>query len=264
MRMRLSKRFAVTLAMLGLAGVSTAQGALIEFTSLSATEFQPDAGQKTTIGYTLGASGTVTLDIFSGDGDVVRSMKSKSSLRSGAHSFEWDGRDDAGRTVPDEAYHPVLTCACGGAAPLVADTRRTTGGVVVEKIRPQLSSDGTISFELAQPSRALVRVGIKGGAMMRAIDSWSPRAAGRARVAWDGFDQSGVVNLLGQEGLAVLVTAFTLPDHTIITSGNKQITYARYRASRDWGVPVVDATPGKLERDGKRLSRQASSPAWSS
>lgn len=257
--MRRSKGLAVALTLFGIAGVTTAQGGVIELTSLSATEFQPGAGQKTKIVYSLGAAGTVTLALYSGDGDLVRSLQSK-SLRSGTHSFEWDGRDDKGRIVPNEAYHPVLTCACGESAPAVADSRGKSGGVVIEKIRPQLDGDGTISFDLPQPARALVRVGIKGGAMMRAIDTWSPRAAGRARVTWDGFDESRVVNLLGQAGLAVLVTAFTLPDHTIIASGNEEITYAQYRAARGWTVPVVDATPGKLERDGKRLSRQASLP----
>lgn len=250
----------VSWASLSIAGVSLSQAAVIELKTSSATEFQPSAGQKTTIGYTLGTTGAVTLEIYSGDGDLVRSMRAKSPLRAGAHTFEWDGRDDQGRIVPDEAYHPVLKCACGEPTQVIVDSRRASGGVVIEKIRPQLGSDGTISFDLPQPSRALVRVGIKGGAMMRAIDTWSPRAAGRARVVWDGFDQSGVVNLLGQPGLAVLVTAFTLPDHTIIASGNEQITYTSYRASRDWTVPVVDTTPGKLERDGKRLSRQASLP----
>lgn len=259
--MRESAAFRIGLgAILVLALQLPVYAATIELTSVGPTEFQPAGGQKAKIGYALTKPGVVTLHIYSPDGDVVRALSSDGKLPVGSHSFEWDGRDDKGQVVPDEAYHPVLSCACGEAAPSIADSRGTTGGFVIEKIRPQLDRDGTISFDLPQPARALVRVGIKGGAMLRAVDTWSARAAGRARVTWDGFDESGVVNVLGQPELAVLVTAFTLPDHTLIASGNDQMRYVDYRKARKWDVPVVDASTGKLERDGKRLSRQALLP----
>ncbi len=243
----------------GLSPVNASGAATLSFVTTSAGEFQPAAGERVKIDFALGAPGIVTLELYSPDGDLVRSIASTAAFKPGRHSLEWDGRDDKGEVVPDEAYHPVLRCTCG-ESPAVADSRGVTGGAVIEKIRPELSSDGTIAFDLPHPSRTLVRVGIKGGAMMRAIDTWSPRAAGRVRVAWDGYDQSHATRLLGQPGLAVLVTAFTLPDHSLIASGNTRLNYFAYRKARGWSVPVVDGSSAKLERDGKRLARQASLP----
>lgn len=258
--MRRKTTFRIAIGALAFGACGWVQAAIVELVSVTPIEFQPSAGQKAKIQYTLSKQGTVTLDLYSPDGDRVRTLSSKRFSAAGTHDIEWDGRDDKGQIVPDEAYQPVLTCDCGEPALAIADSRATTGGVVIEKIRPQLSSDGTISFELPQPARALVRVGIKGGAMMRAVDTWSPRAAGRTRMTWDGFDQSGVVHLLGYPALTVLVTAFTLPDHSVLTSGNDKTTYAAYRQARGWGVPLVDASSPRLERDGKRLSRQAALP----
>lgn len=261
MRTVMQRSVAVSFGLALLAAlVPGTHAATVRITTPAASEFQPSTGQKTAIGYSIDDAGSVTIEIHSPDGDLVRTLASKSSVKAGAHRVEWDGRDDEGQVVPDEVYHPVLRCSCGGDAPSVFDTREMTGGVVIEKIRPDLSADGTISFDLPQAARALVRVGIKGGAMMRAVDTWSPRSAGRVRVSWDGFDQSRTVHLLGQPGLTVLVTAFTLPEHSIISSGNGKTSYFAYRKARGWAVPFVNESPGKLERDGQRLSRQAKLP----
>ena len=239
--------------------VPSARAATVTFKAPAASEFQPSGGQKFAIGYSIDGPGAVTLEVYSPDGDRVRTFAPK-NVKAGSHVIEWDGRDDKGQVVPDEVYHPVLSCSCGGSAPSVVDPRESTGGAVIEKIRPQLSGDGTIAFDLPQAARALVRVGIKGGAMMRAVTTWSPHSAGRVRVSWDGFDQSHAVHLLGQPGLTVLVTAFTLPEHSIITSGNTKTNYFAYRKARGWAVPFVEDASVKLERNGQRLARQSRLP----
>jgi hypothetical protein len=251
--------FTFTLLLAAVARATT-DSAVAAFEPLARAEFQPSAGERLPIAIRLNRSGTVTLAIYSGDNDLMRTLVKGRTLGAGRHEFVWDGRDEQGLIVPNEAYQPVLTCVCGGDAPLVLDARGQTGGMVIEKIRPELSADGAIHFDLPTPARTLVRVGIKGGAMMRALDAWSPRSAGRVRLTWDGLDQSGVARLLGEPGLTVLVTAFSLPDHAIITSGSVPYNYFEYRSKRKWSVPAADAKHGALERDGKRLSRQASLP----
>lgn len=56
------------------------------------------------------------------------------------------------------------------------------------------------------------------------------------------------------------MTAFTLPDHAVIAYGNDRLTYFAYRTERGWKPPVPREQLGSLERDGKRLSRQALLP----
>ena len=224
-----------------------------------APAFEPGQGAALDIPVRLSVPGEVVLDIRSGDGDLVRRYPPR-ALAPGDHVLQWDGRDDQGTLVPDEAYHLVLECRCGGTAPVVLDPRDTTGGHLLEGVKPILSPDGSVAFDVPVPSRLLVRVGMKGGAMMRALENWRPRAAGRATLAWDGRDASGVTRLLGQEGLTVLVSGYTLPDQTVITRGNRRLDYAAYRQARGWGQPTVRMQDLRLERDGKRLARQSRLP----
>lgn len=221
--------------------------------------FEPAKNELLRVPVRLEVPGTVVLEVRSGDDDLVRRMAPR-KLPPGDHRLEWDGRDDKGGLVPDEAYHLVLECQCGGTEPVVLDPRETTGGHLLEKVKPILSPDGKVAFDVPVPSRVLVRVGMKGGAMMRALENWRPRAAGRASIDWNGRDASEVTRLIGQEGLTVLVSGYTLPDQTVITRGNRQLDYSAYREARGWDQPSARLQDLRLERNGKRLARQSRLP----
>ena len=258
----MNRRFAIAgLGLLitgGTVSASPARAATLE--ALPRPEFQPSRGETVTIPVRLPSSCRLRVDIFTGDGDLVRSLADRQPRKPGRHGVVWDGRDSAGELVPDEAYHPVLSCRTAAGETVRADPRRNTGGWPLGSLKPVLSSDGTISVDLESPSRLLVRLGMKGGAMMRAVEAWTPRAAGRTRIKWDGYDASGVDRILGKEGLTVLVTGFSLPDGTIITSGNEKASYPAYRLRRGWGTPAVKPEEVKTERAGRRLSRQSQLP----
>lgn len=222
--------------------------------------FAPASGQELEIAFELAAPGEVTIDIYSPDRDLIRSLRGKGQLAVGRHAFKWDGRDDRGQLVPDEAYHPVLSYRGGPGERVTLDPRVHTGGVVLERLQTDLAADGGISYFVPEPARVLVRVGIKGGAMMRALETWSAKAPGRARLKWDGYDASHAVQLLGKPRLTALVTAFSLPEHTILSQGNGALDYFRYREARGWKLPLVNLEGAKLERAGQRLSRQSALP----
>lgn len=226
---------------------------------LERSEFQPARGEQLAIPFMLSVPGDVEIEVLTGDGDLVRTLTTDGVVQPGRHVLRWDGKDAEGTVVPDEAYHLVLRCRCGDAQ-VDVDTRRTTGGWTLDPVRPTVSSDGSMTFDLARPARVLIRVGSKGGAMMRALKVWEPMAAGRVRQDWDGFDANGVVRLLGSDNLAVLVTGFELPEHTVITSGNDRVDYGAYRSGRGWSRPQVDPATLQVVRDGRRLARQSQLP----
>jgi hypothetical protein len=253
------------LALIGALSSTAAEGsgetkppvALGEFARV---EFQPARGQLLSIPVILNVPGRIKLEILTGDGDPVRGLKLDHRLKPGTHQLQWDGRDEQGRVVPDEAYHLVLHCDCQGHGQVTVDARRTTGGFSLEKLRPSFSRDGTIAYELQEPSRVLVRVGVKGGAMMGVIEAWRPKAPGQVRQSWDGYDASGVERLAGKEEVVLMVTGFSLPRQTVITSGNSALDYPTYRKRRGWKLPEVSPAVVPLQREGRRLSRQAHLP----
>lgn len=238
---------------------AVAAGSVIELGVRDDTEFRPGRGEEIAIPVRLHEPGEVTIELYSGDGDPVRTLEAR-RLEPGTHEWTWDGRDAAGNPVPDAAWHPVVRCACD-SGPVVLDPREETGGVPLGDLDVRLAPDGTITYRLPEPARVLVRVGIEGGAMVRGLDTWSAHAAGLVRQSWDGMGAGGTDRVLDHEDLTVLVRAFTLPDHAIVTSGNDELDYQAYRERRDWPKPEFDPDAVAFQRDGQRLAREAGLPA---
>ena len=59
---------------------------------------------ETSIRYELAAASPVRLEIFDAAGHVVRHLESSTSMPAGVHEVRWNGRDDAGATVPSGVY----------------------------------------------------------------------------------------------------------------------------------------------------------------
>jgi FlgD Ig-like domain len=223
---------------------------------MSVPEFASGSGK---VGYTVRAAqaGSLTLEILTGDGDVVRRL-AVPDARAGEHELAWDGKDERGRPVPDEAYcaRAVLEAAGNRA---VDDPCTRTGGEVLTGIQPSLSPNGDIAYTLDRPARVLIRVGVKGGAMMRSLSVWRPRPAGRNLQRWNGFDDSGQIDLR-TDRLALLVTAFRLPDFSVITTGNDGLEYRAWRSAQGWtekpDTPAAGSGGQPLERAGQRIARQ--------
>ncbi len=65
-----------------------------------------------TIGYRMAAAGSAAIEIFDSAGRLVRRIEAGTHL-AGRYSVTWDGRDDAGRTVPAGLY--LTRVEAGGA-----------------------------------------------------------------------------------------------------------------------------------------------------
>ena len=89
---------------IGIADPMPAPGA--EASSLGQNRPNP-FNPSTVIDYELKDAGQVELRIFSAQGRLVRTLRNENAL-AGSHRAEWDGRDDAGRSVPSGAYYYQL------------------------------------------------------------------------------------------------------------------------------------------------------------
>jgi hypothetical protein len=61
------------------------------------------------IGFQLRREEDIQLDIADSNGEIVKAGVGSGVFGQAFHQFAWDGRDDAGRTVPDGVYHVQLT-----------------------------------------------------------------------------------------------------------------------------------------------------------
>lgn len=243
-----------TLVLLGL----PAQNALasVEFGTATKTEFSPSRGEAYEFGVRVVDDADVSIELYSSDGDLVRTLRPTDTLRQGDHKLVWDGKDADGKIVPDEVYVPVLHGRNADGKETVVDPRATSGGEAEDNLGVQITADRQIAYTLPAPSRVLARVGIKGGPLMRTLAAWEPRGAGKNILRWDGFDRSHTVDLRDLPGLTVLVTAFRLPNHAVMTFGNEQISYSEYRQKQGWPDHTVPPEQQRLNRGETTLSRQ--------
>jgi len=215
--------------------------------------FNVAQGKPFLIPITVDKAGTVSVAIFSPDGDEVRFLPPQQASKGETLSFAWDGKDAEGRTVPNEAWLPKVTLKTQGGKS-VFDPSHNSGGEVIDAIVPDFGRRGDLSFTLDAPSRLLVRAGLKSGPLMQTMVNWAPRAAGKNRVAWNGFDHDNQVKLLDDSRLGVLVTGYRLPDHTIITEGSDD-NYLAWRDGKGWEAAMPDMSKIPLVRGEERLSR---------
>jgi len=191
---------------------------------------------------------------MSADGDRVRRLLDNKPYGVGVHQVLWDGKDDTGETVPDEAYTPFFEVTNDDVVYRDAPMQYS-GGEVIPNIEWQRSSDTDLSYSLPDAARVLVRLGVTDGPMMRELKHWQPTSPGRVVERWNGFDADEVEYFADRTDVWVVVMAYQLPQYSIITTGNNSIDYRDYRTRRGWSRVEAALAEIKLQRDGVRLER---------
>jgi len=112
---------------------------------------------------------TVTVDILDSSGESVRTLVTKSREPRGRVAYTWDGRDDAGRIVPDGRYRPRIRLERHGRT-IVLPNRITVDStaptITVRSVSPRVfSPDGdgqrdhvTATYGIDEPGRAMMLV----------------------------------------------------------------------------------------------------------
>lgn len=200
----------------------------------SPTFFNPTIGQWGEIRVSASVPGTAQIEVLDRDRFVVRRL-SAAAITSSETITRWNGRDDAGEVLPDEAY-TVRVRVATPRGEVVYDPGeefhpRTTGISSAAYSR----ADGVLSYRLDRPSRIHAQAGqaqIAGGRaegpVLRTLVDREPRAGGAVIEAWNGFDQSGQVYVPDLPNFVVAVLAEPLPEGTLITVGNRSDRFEEY------------------------------------
>jgi len=190
----------------------------ISFAAHDRVVFDPSKGESVRVRFMLSTPAVATLKIFDAKDRLVRAISSEERMSAGEQILSWDGRDQAGRVVPSEAYVYVLEAISEANERVFLDLTDVTGG---EQIRVEdLAWDATkneFSYRLREPARVRIRIGLQGGGPhLRTLLDWVPRDAGVRHAAWDGLDTSKVQNFARHPGLKFSGEAVSLSRNTII------------------------------------------------
>lgn len=218
-------------------------------------EFSPAQNETVGIVFSIEKPGAVSLSVLSADGDFVRQLADGDRYDAGTHTILWDGKDDTGLLVPDEAYIPRFEWQGSNEESVVDLPTRYSGGEILPDVDWQRGGNSDIVFELPEPARVLVRTGVDDGPMINELRHWDPIASGRVVVRWDGYDAQQIDKIGERDDLWVLVMAYQLPQYSVVTRGNNELDYRTYRQLRAWPIVIPDLANIPLQRNGVRLSR---------
>lgn len=176
-------------------------------------------GGGVTIRYTLTQPATAHIDLVDEDGRVVRRLDA-GRQGAGAQTLPWDGRTDEGTPVSGGVYRYIIHALDGAGHHAVHDPSPDHGG---EELVPRdFTFDpltGRMQWLMPRAGRARLRIGIQGFPHLRTLLDWEPLEAGRHELVWDGRDASGLIQAQTHPDLLVKLSAFALPDHTVIVHG---------------------------------------------
>ena len=207
-------RFAVILISVSM---GSAQALTLTGVSADPRAFDPAKKQSNQVRFKLDDTAKVTLRYYDLYERMVRTIESEGVLNPGEHLLSWDGRDQAGRLVPPEAYHYTLEGKTNDGAVVTYDLTDMTGGkeLTVSDVRWDKEA-GEVHYTLTKPARVNLRAGISNyGPMLKTLLDWVPRQAGRYSMSWDGWDASRVLNIVTHPKLELRASAFELPRNTV-------------------------------------------------
>ena len=200
------------------------------------------------------------IEIRSSDNDLIQTLTLK-DLKSNIKQYDilWDGKDNTGEIVPNEAYFPILKLTLLTGQVESIDTRINSGGEEVFDFEKKIGT-GSIEYTLPIASRVIIRAGIKNGPMLRTIIDWEPRTAGFHAERWNGQDLDKTIAIEQNPMSSYLIMGYQLPDHSIITYANTKESYRAYRERKKLPVQKLEYGQKRIERAGKTIRPEFYNP----
>jgi len=218
---------------------ATAAGRAIQLVKVDRQSLNIAAGEKATVTIDVALAGKVSVVVVDRDGYPVRTL-ARAQPTSGSVTLNWDGRDDGGRLVADEAY----SLKVDWRGPHDTDTYFPANGLATMKAIEARSYDrrtATLVYSLSCSSRVHIQAGTAAvdpkttklvGPVMKTLVNREPRASGTIAEHWNGYDESGGVFVPNLDDFVVAIAATPLPENSIITFGNRQRRFVETLSTR--------------------------------
>ncbi|PYQ29650.1 MAG: hypothetical protein DMF56_11855 [Acidobacteria bacterium] len=197
------------------------------------------AHENVTMTVDFAKSGIASVLVLDRDGFAVRALASAEQVR-GTTSFTWNGRDDRGRLVADEAYSFRIEWHGDGVVD-VYDAGEASAHVSAIAVGSYDRRTGTLTYTLPRPSRVHVQAGTAFldpktnklvGPVMKTIVNREPRIDGAIAEHWNGYDESGAIFVPDLDNFVIAIAASPLPENSVLTFGNRERHFVDSLASR--------------------------------
>lgn len=162
--------------------------------------FAPSGKNYAAIMYNLSESASVTIGIYDGSNNLVKTIENKSLKNAGFNSVNWDGRNSSGAIVKDGMYTYKITAVdlvgfpadpANGTIKVETDPVVTLLGDSPDPFRPTGSNANTIKFALSKTATVVIKIYNSNNNPVATLGN-STFAPGDSSLAWFGTDSKGV------------------------------------------------------------------------
>jgi hypothetical protein len=213
------------IAPLVLAALAPAQerAGFISKVSISSPTLNVAARDRIRIQYALDREALATVQIYDAEHRTRRVVAKEKPSLPGINTVAWDGLDDAGEPVPDEAYYFTISCTDPQGATVSYDPPTFSGGERIAFSIRDMRYDpaaGAVVYHLSKPARIQIRAGVREGPLLKTIADWAPRLPGRHAEPWDAKDASGLINVPALRNWNLIGRGYTLPENSVFVTGS--------------------------------------------
>lgn len=198
--------------------------------TVSTNSFSPKNEQAVEISYTLSGPAKVSLKIFDFDDCLVRTLCLEKPVEARKQDESWDGKDEKGGIVPDEAYYFTIEAEDPDGDKYLYDPTTSWKMEVCElKASRYRYSEEEYTYEVPEMARVLIRLGIHKGPMLKTLVDWEPRLAGENIEYWNGMDESNLFEVWNNNKFTSRISYKGFPENTIISWGNFDTEIKEYK-----------------------------------
>jgi len=241
------------------------------------------AAESATVTIGFGQAGRASVVIVDRDGYPVRTL-ANAQPASGSITLYWDGRDDTGRFVADEAYSLKIDWRGPGGTDTYFPANEPAAVSAID-VRSYDRRAATLAYNLPRASRVHIQAGTAAvdpktkklvGPVMKTLVNREPRVSGTIAEHWNGYDESGGIFVPDLEDFVVAIAATPLPENSIVTFGNRQRRFVdtlsirrgaslfanRQHRKHHMGLPTADDVSPALVIEPLNAAWSAADRAW--
>ncbi|KPA11167.1 conserved hypothetical protein, secreted [Candidatus Magnetomorum sp. HK-1] len=174
------------------------------------------SGDKAKISFHLNKDAKISAVIYDMDAHAVNTIFHEKQCTKGTNTFFWDGKNEVGNYVADDAYSFVIQSTENESTKYLYNYASFYKNTIFNVV-PSLSS-GNISYHLPKDAYVRIRIGLHDGPLLRTLLDSTPQKAGFRSLSWNEKGEFNTIDL-NRLPYVVYIQANPLPEHNIITTG---------------------------------------------
>ena len=212
--------------------IKSQYGSIVNNITVSKSCFNPTLNEYVAISFIILKTANVTIHVYDSDSTLIKTIIKNKKMTPGKHSVKWNGKDIEGYTIPDEAYFFTLIAKDKFGVNEIYDPTTFSGGIEYDLTNARIDPQShAISYKMSEIGRVMIRMGIRGGPLLKTLVDWEPRTKGLITEHWNGNDEDNIIDIYNHNKFKMIIVYFTLPHNSIISFGNKKYTYLSYKRS---------------------------------